>query len=82
MTKNVNEFHFDVFEFKKMTPSEDLTTILFYLFERHNFFETLSIKQDTFIKFAKKIQAGYRDNPYHNSSHAADVLQVNNKYKI
>jgi len=53
--------------------------MLFFLFDRQNFFDTLNIKQETFIKFAKKIQSGYLDNPYHNQTHAADVLQVTTK---
>lgn len=82
LSKNVNEFHFDIFDFRKITQNEELTSMLFFLFDRQNFFDTLNIKQETFIKFAKKIQSGYLDNPYHNQTHAADVLQVIDKNSL
>lgn len=72
----VDELEFDMFSFKAFAKGEELVYTSVYLFQRHNIFEFLNISQTTFKRFMKKIQSGYLDNPYHNATHAADVLQV------
>jgi calcium/calmodulin-dependent 3',5'-cyclic nucleotide phosphodiesterase len=48
-----------------------------FLFQRADLFSQLSISTETFLNFAKEIQAGYiATNPYHNATHAADVTQT------
>lgn len=76
LTKNVDLLSFDVMEFKELSTGQELSYTAMFLFERHNFFDALHIKQQTFFKFIRKVQTGYLPNPYHNSTHAADVLQV------
>jgi len=72
----IDTLEFDIFSFKEITGGEELALITYYLFERHNFFELLNIEIPVFSNFIRKIQSGYLPNPYHNSTHAADVVQV------
>ena len=72
----VDDLEFDMFNFKIFAKGDELVYLGVYLFQRHNIFEFLNISQPTFKKFMNKIQSGYLDNPYHNATHAADVLQV------
>lgn len=76
LNQEIDSISFDVFTFKKLAKGDELTILATYLFQRHNFFEYLNINQITFTNLMKKIQSGYRPNPYHNDIHAADVLQV------
>ena len=78
MERDLDTNEFDVFAFADLTKGNELSTIMYYLFEKNNFFDILNIDQDVFIRFAKKIQGGYKPNPYHNCTHAADVTQVRN----
>ena len=71
---------FNVFEYRDMTKNQELSSMMLFLFERHHFFDVLNIKQETFIRFSKKVQEGYHPNVYHNASHGADVLQTINYY--
>jgi len=80
LTKNLDLMTFNIFEYKKMSENQELSSMMLFLFERHHFFDTLNIKQETFIRFSKKVQEGYLSNTYHNSSHGADVLQTINYY--
>ena len=73
---DINNLNFDVFAFKKISKDDELVYMLTYLFQFNNFFESLNINQITFYNFIKKIQSGYHANPYHNATHAADVVQV------
>jgi len=76
LNKNIDLMTFNIFDYKKMSENQELSTMMLFLFERHHFFDTLNIKQETFIRFSKKVQDGYHSNAYHNASHGADVLQV------
>lgn len=38
--------------------------------------EHFAIDDTTLLKFLERIECGYRDNPYHNRTHACDILQA------
>lgn len=65
---------FDIFDFKDQVNDNELTTLASMLFQKHALFTTLNINLDKFLTFINKIQAGYNIVPYHNKTHAADVL--------
>jgi hypothetical protein len=50
------------------------------LFQKNDLYERLNIPEQRMNEFSKKIQAGYFDNPYHNCTHAVDVLQTCNYF--
>jgi hypothetical protein len=48
---------------------------MFHLFARLDFFGRFGIPKEAFAKFIMACEDGYKDNPYHNKIHAADVVQ-------
>lgn len=46
-----------------------------YLFQKYRLNEFLKITQDTQKSFFTLLESEYKDNPYHNACHAADVCQ-------
>ena len=45
------------------------------MFQKFSFGEQLGIDSNKFVKFSLRLQQAYRENPYHTSIHAADVVQ-------
>ena len=68
---------FDIFaigEVKGFTNT--LSAISSLIFEQEGLLEDLNIPAVIFSEFVRQIGRGYLKNPYHNSLHAADVLQT------
>ncbi len=74
--KNIYSDKFNVFELQDATNNQELIAIMYFLFYNNDLLKCLNIRSHKFINFSKKIQAGYLKNPYHNSAHATDVVQV------
>jgi hypothetical protein len=56
-----------------MTKGEELVLMVNSIFNGEDFFSSLPLDSSTCLKFFKQIQKGYKDNPYHNKTHAADI---------
>jgi hypothetical protein len=67
------EWNFDTF-FVADCTSEPLVVIGDYMIRLYQLDSMLKISPVTLIKFLKTLEENYLDNPYHNSTHAADVL--------
>lgn len=76
MFDKVDEWNFDVFGLDKLTGGHTLFITAYTLFVKYDFLNKFNIPEDVLINFLKEIEQGYHPNPYHNSMHAADVLQV------
>lgn len=51
--------------------------LIFQIFERWKVQETLRCSDDIIVRWFNTMEAHYHNvNPYHNATHAADVLQV------
>lgn len=71
-----HKWDFDIFNFEKITENRSLEIITNHLLSLYNLYQTLSFNNTKFMTFIKDIQNGYhKDNFYHNSTHAADVVQ-------
>eukprot|EP01001_Neometanema_parovale_P006136 NODE_2514_length_1400_cov_108.516836_g2390_i0.p1 GENE.NODE_2514_length_1400_cov_108.516836_g2390_i0~~NODE_2514_length_1400_cov_108.516836_g2390_i0.p1 ORF type:complete len:296 (+),score=65.42 NODE_2514_length_1400_cov_108.516836_g2390_i0:332-1219(+) len=46
------------------------------LLYKHGVVQHFKIPEQTLINFLQAVESGYHPNPYHNSTHAADVLQI------
>ena len=44
-------------------------------FQERDLLDTFQIPTSTFVRFMLSVEDSYRENPYHNSFHAADVTQ-------
>ncbi|KAL3161210.1 putative 3',5'-cyclic phosphodiesterase pde-3 [Trebouxia sp. C0009 RCD-2024] len=72
-----NNWQFDIFAFADATPGSTLSVLTFHLFKQAGMFSEFSVDQAKFWNFLQKIESGYRaENPYHNSVHAASVVQM------
>lgn len=61
---------FDVLHFTK----RPLTVVSLYAMNLFDLFNKFHIRLTVWLSFIEKIESAYKDNPYHNSTHAADVL--------
>eukprot|EP01137_Pigoraptor_chileana_P028135 Opistho-2@11647 len=71
------EWEFDVFELAQRTNGRPLYYLSKAIFERHFFRQKFLIDDEVLSEWLQKIEQGYLShNPYHNSTHAADVTQT------
>lgn len=73
----LKKFKYSKFFFKK-TLGQSLLVVTFAIFEKLDLFHKFDIDRVKCRNFFKAISDGYRDNPYHNCIHAADVTQTMN----
>lgn len=81
--KKVDKLSFNVFKLKNLTNNNELVVITSHLFYVYDLCSTEKLVKSKFNNFIKSVQGGYRaELPYHNSTHAADVVQAFNYYLI
>ncbi|KAF5839155.1 hypothetical protein DUNSADRAFT_1468 [Dunaliella salina] len=72
-----DSFSFDAFELAAVTQGHPLSTLAYYLFHKSNLISSFGLHTVKLARFLRSIEAGYcLRNPYHNATHAADVLQT------
>jgi hypothetical protein len=71
-----DSWDFDIFALAAATNGRPLYHLGLYVFEKLNLRQTWQIEDSTLRKFLTLIEDGYRKNPYHNSTHAADVMHA------
>mmetsp|Transcript_6344 Transcript_6344/g.9240 ORF Transcript_6344/g.9240 Transcript_6344/m.9240 type:complete len:717 (-) Transcript_6344:32-2182(-) len=76
MFEKVNDWNFDVFKLRDLTDGQTLFVTAYTLFVKYDLLNKFNIPEAVLVGFLKEVQGGYHTNPYHNSMHAADVLQV------
>lgn len=73
----VDKFSFNIFELKTESNDCELSVLTSYLLASYDLFNTEKINEEKFKKYIELIQEGYNSSlPYHNSTHAADVVQA------
>lgn len=81
LLESVYDWNWPLFDFTECCPGEKPLYILaWHLFDDSGLFETFNIPVDKFNNFMWKVQEGYRELPYHNATHAADVLHAVNYF--
>ncbi|XP_034824342.1 3',5'-cyclic-AMP phosphodiesterase isoform X1 [Maniola hyperantus] len=69
----------DIFRIGDLSCGRPLTAVAYAAFTSRELLKTLQIPARTFLAFAVTLEEHYiRDNPFHNSLHAADVTQSTN----
>ncbi|GIL81205.1 hypothetical protein Vretifemale_10268, partial [Volvox reticuliferus] len=71
-----DSWQFDTWRLRDVTNGHPLSALGFYLIHRAGLIEKLNLKPSALARLLRHIEAGYNDNPYHNATHAADVLQT------
>jgi len=68
--------HFNVFRVSEASNGAPLQVTTMYAFHKLGLIDKLEIPVDTLKAFLTGLEETYKPNPYHNSTHAADVVQV------
>eukprot|EP01137_Pigoraptor_chileana_P014748 Opistho-2@69780 len=77
--ESADTWDFDVFTLYERTNARPLFYLGYALFAKYELFREYSIDPQKFQAWLRAIESGYRSTiPYHNSTHAADVLQSMN----
>ncbi|CAG9329519.1 unnamed protein product [Blepharisma stoltei] len=69
-----NNWNFDVFFLKECTDGKPLSTVGKYCIDKYVLDELLNVNESIISNFFERMESQYNDNPYHNSTHGADVL--------
>ncbi|CAG9314187.1 unnamed protein product [Blepharisma stoltei] len=68
------QWNFNTFFLKDCTDGRPLVIIGKYCIQKYRLDEAFNLDEDLYITFLEDLEIKYKKNPYHNSSHAADVL--------
>ncbi|VDN51106.1 unnamed protein product [Dracunculus medinensis] len=72
-----HEWTFNVLHLERITENHALSQLGIKIFERWKVQETLRCSDDIIVRWFNTMEAHYHNvNPYHNATHAADVLQA------
>ncbi|KAJ3332433.1 cAMP-specific 3',5'-cyclic phosphodiesterase 4A [Blyttiomyces sp. JEL0837] len=75
---DVTQWNWNIFDFEDLTP-KPLYTLALYIFHKAGFMWRFNIPMDKLRHFLMRIEMGYHpDVPYHNATHACDVLHAVN----
>ncbi|KAK7196980.1 cAMP phosphodiesterase A [Novymonas esmeraldas] len=66
----------DYLSLETQTHGGSLFVTLYALLCKHDFLQKFKIDEQIALNWISVVEAGYHGNPYHNSMHAADVLQI------
>jgi len=81
MLEKIEEWDFDIFGISELTNGRPLYFISSALFNKHDLMKKFGVDEGKFRRFVSVIEQGYNNrNPYHNSTHASDVLQTLNYF--
>jgi len=75
-------WEFDVFELDRVSNHHPLIFAAYHLVQTQGLLSEFEIPHQKFLNFWTKIEQGYKNNPYHNATHGADVLISTNYYML
>ncbi|KAJ9518779.1 hypothetical protein QJQ45_026059, partial [Haematococcus lacustris] len=67
---------YDSFALAAASQGHPLSALLYFLLHRSGLMTRFRLNPLMTARFARALEAGYQDQPYHNKIHAADVLQT------
>lgn len=76
---DIDTWGIDIFRIDDLSHTRPLTCVAYTIFQSRDLLNALMIPPRTFIAFMATLEDHYvRENPFHNSMHAADVAQSTN----
>uniref|UniRef100_A0A0N5AZB7 3',5'-cyclic-AMP phosphodiesterase n=1 Tax=Syphacia muris TaxID=451379 RepID=A0A0N5AZB7_9BILA len=76
--KKLDEWGPDIFEINRLSRGHSLTTVTYNILKNRGLLKVFNIQPGPMINYLLVLEHHYRDNPYHNQIHAADVTQSMN----
>uniref|UniRef100_A0AAF5PYA8 Phosphodiesterase n=2 Tax=Wuchereria bancrofti TaxID=6293 RepID=A0AAF5PYA8_WUCBA len=73
--QKLDEWGPNVFKIQEFSKGHSLTSITFTIMEKRGLLKTFEIPSSILLNYLLHLEHHYRDNPYHNQVHAADVTQ-------
>ncbi|KAJ8383318.1 hypothetical protein AAFF_G00221780 [Aldrovandia affinis] len=74
--EDINRWGVDIFKISEYSGNRPLTVTMYAIFQERDLLKSFKIPVDCFITFTMTLEAHYHsDVAYHNSIHAADVVQ-------
>jgi len=74
--KTFGNWDFDVFLLNHFTQGFPLSAALSHVISHFGLMTKLSLNMEKFARFCFELETMYKSNPYHNSIHAADIVQT------
>ncbi|XP_076300625.1 phosphodiesterase dunce isoform X5 [Lasioglossum baleicum] len=76
LLRDIDKWGIDIFRIGELSSNRPLTCVAYTVFQRRDLLKSLAIPPKTFVTFMMTLEDHYvKDNPFHNSLHAADVTQ-------
>ncbi|KAK0176418.1 hypothetical protein PV328_000553 [Microctonus aethiopoides] len=73
---DIDKWGIDIFRIAELSNNRPLTCVAYTSFQSRDLLKSLAIPPKTFVTFMMTLEDHYvKDNPFHNSLHAADVTQ-------
>jgi hypothetical protein len=76
LADSADSWTFDAFKLEELSGGHALSVLGYYLLHTNGLLEAHKIRGVKAARLMRTIEAGYQPNPYHNKTHAADVLQT------
>ncbi|KAG8199121.1 hypothetical protein JTE90_016258 [Oedothorax gibbosus] len=75
LLNRISEWDYPIFDLKEQAKDLILSQMCYKIFHEVGLFEAFKIPVHEFLNYCHALESGYREKPYHNRMHAADVLQ-------
>jgi hypothetical protein len=76
LAESADAWTFDAFKLEELSGGHALSVLGYYLLHTTGLLEAHKIRGIKAARLMRTIESGYQPNPYHNKTHAADVLQT------
>ncbi|MCP9262088.1 cAMP-specific 3',5'-cyclic phosphodiesterase 4D [Dirofilaria immitis] len=73
--QKLDEWGPNIFKIQEFSKGHSLTSITFTIMEKRGLLKTFEIPSGILLNYLLHLEHHYKDNPYHNQIHAADVTQ-------
>ncbi|XP_047485832.1 cGMP-inhibited 3',5'-cyclic phosphodiesterase B-like isoform X2 [Penaeus chinensis] len=74
LLNRISEWDYPIFDLQDMAGNLILSQLCYQVFSEVGLFETFKIPTKEFLSYFHALELGYREIPYHNRTHASDVL--------